>query len=949
MRIFKPIFLALFISFMTISVSYAKGNNEDSKGNFKMPENIVENEDYLSKTVVLRIKPEYRHLCENSKILDDHLIEVLFAVDVTSLKKRFPEKPAINLRSANYNANLVDLSLIYTLKYHRDIPVEDVINKLYASDAIMYAEPWYLPKLFYTPNDPDVSFQNSHLSKIQAFQAWDITKGDSNIVIAITDAGGNDNHPDLKDNLKYNYADPINGTDDDGDGFVDNFAGWDVADDDNDPNYGPSDHGTHVIGLAAASTDNGIGVTGTGFNCKYLPVKISDDTGALIASYDGIVYAADHGADVINCSWGGPVGGFFSQNIINYAFYNKDAVIVAACGNDGGEDLSFPAGLNNVISVANTGSNDRKNSSSNYGVTIDCTAPGGSAYSTLGASYGPNSGTSMSSPIVAGVVGLIRSKFPSYNAERVTAQLKATCDPIDRVQFPQHKGKLGSGRINAFRAVSETDAFFVKMTGQTITDGNDDAFVVGDTLKVTGWYKNFLSPTSNLTATLSSTSSYVKIVDGTSVLGVVNPLDSVNNNSDPFIVVINPSAPINREIQFLLTFNDQEKEIFEYFFITVNVDFINISLNEVKSTITSNGQTGYNKPEKQEGQGLKYNGKSILYEAGLMIGTNHGQVSDMVRSAGAFPDTDFEKIIAVHKEVPSVKSEFDLSGSFNDSKAPNPLNIEVEHNAYAWSTVEDSKYFIVEYIIKNQGPVTLNDLYAGIFADWDIDSENEAYRRNRTGYDEDNKMGYVFQTDPGGIYGGMKLLTNSAPPVHHGIKNDSTGILWGFGYPDSLKYVTLTTNVHEVGMDGSGTDVHDVMSTGPISIEPNESVRVAFAFLAGDNLSDLSTSAENAQIRYDEITAIESFPIVNGEIKISSFPNPAEDITTFSIHLNTPQSASLTIYNSLGEQVAQVFDGQFSAGNYLVDFDVSGLASGVYVYSLQTGKQVVNKQLVIKH
>ena len=129
-------------------------------------------------------------------------------------------------------------------------------------------------------------------------------------------------------NYAYNYNDPVNGIDDDNDGYIDNFLGWDVADNDNDAGFGSSGHGINVGGLISAATDNVTGLSGAGFKTKLMPVKIDQSsTGQLTAAYKGIVYAADHGAFIINNSWGGTVYRQYEQEIINYAAVNRGCLL----------------------------------------------------------------------------------------------------------------------------------------------------------------------------------------------------------------------------------------------------------------------------------------------------------------------------------------------------------------------------------------------------------------------------------------------------------------------------------------------------------------------------------------------------------------------------------------------------------------------------------------------
>ena len=209
---------------------------------------------------------------------------------------------------------------------------------------VEYAEPRYIPELLYEPNDPSTGSQY-YLGKIQAYDAWDIAQGDTNTVIAIVDTGMDMDHGDLIYNIAYNTDDPLDGTDNDNDGFVDNFRGWDMGDNDNFPQNEMNEHGTLCAGLASADTDNGIGIAGPGFKCRLLPVKIQDSDSLLTRSYEGIVYAAEQGAQIISCSWGDTHYARFEQDMVSYAAINKDALVVAACGNDNNIRNFYPASL----------------------------------------------------------------------------------------------------------------------------------------------------------------------------------------------------------------------------------------------------------------------------------------------------------------------------------------------------------------------------------------------------------------------------------------------------------------------------------------------------------------------------------------------------------------------------------------------------------------------------
>jgi thermitase len=304
--------------------------------------------------------------------------------------------------------------------------VTQAVREYQNNPNVEYAEPNYLYHADWTPNDPYFSTQQWGPQKVQAPAAWDITRGSSSVRIAIVDTGVQYNHPDLSGKV---------------------VLGHDYVDGDNDP-YDGNGHGTHCAGIAAAVTNNSTGIAGMAPNASILAVRVLDSNGSgtLDAVANGIIYAADNGAKVISLSLGGSVGSTTLQNAVNYA-WNKGAVIVAAAGNSGISAPSYPAYYSNAIAVAATTSSDVKASYSNWGSWVDVAAPGSSIYSTYPTNtYTSLSGTSMATPHVAGLAGLLAAQGRSNS--NIRAAIQNTADPISGT------GTYWTyGRINAYRAV----------------------------------------------------------------------------------------------------------------------------------------------------------------------------------------------------------------------------------------------------------------------------------------------------------------------------------------------------------------------------------------------------------------------------------------------------------------------------------------------------------------
>jgi subtilisin family serine protease len=949
----KKNYLFLFLIAFTVNhqVSLAKHNANVPQNKYVLPQGAAQ-EHYLAKTIVFKVNEQFRSLCLQTKISDAEILVQLNALGIVELKKMFPHATVPEKKFNEQGQALADLTLIYQVVYSNNIGIEEAANKLLSTRKLQYAEPKFINSLHLAVNDP-LTNQQSFLTKINAYNGWNTSIGDTNVVIGIVDSGTDIDHPDLVGNIKINYADPVNGIDDDGDGYTDNFQGWDMSENDNNPNVDNSTHGSHVSGCAAASTDNAVGVASPGFKCKFLPVKCAAQasTTSIDNGYEGITYAADHGCQIINCSWG---GGFFNQlgqDVITYATINKNALVLASAGNDNIDSPAYPAAFQYVTSVAATNASDTKASFSNYNFTVDISAPGNNIYSTVSTNngYTTMSGTSMSSPVAAGAAGVIKSHFPSYNALQVGEQLRVTCDDIYGLATNNnYKGRLGKGRINMGNALTQALPS-VRMEPINFTDANDDAFVAGDTIRISGDFMNYLAPTNNCTVILTAQTNptYVNIIGANYSIGALNTLATTNNNAAPFRVVVNPAAPPNAKVLFRLTYLDGTTYTdFQTFELIINVDYINVTINDVYTTITSKGRSCYNGDGQTQGLGFVYRDSSLAYECGLMIGTSTTKVVNTVRNTTATPDNDFASMVRVGIDNPTVISDFDLSGKFNDNNAvaSAKLNIEVKHRSFTWNAPGDMNYVMVQYNIKNTSTSTLNNLYAAIFTDWDIQN----YSQNRSDQNPALKLGYSYATSSTQLYAGVKVLSNTPFNMYaaDNITGGGGGINLADGYDTSEKYQTMSTTRTQAGTAGAGNDVINIVSTGPFTIPVGDSVIVAFALIGGEDLNELETGAANAQIRYDAaFPTITTVNLLNNQAaSLQVVPNPANDNVSVLFNLIETAQVQIGVYDIEGKLVKEITNTKNVVGLNKIQVSLSELPAGIYNCKLITKDNVLNSK-----
>ena len=295
---------------------------------------------------------------------------------------------------------------------------------------------------------------------IEAEKAWSLNKGSKKVVIAIIDTGIDYNHPDLKNNIWTNDKEiPGNNIDDDNNGYIDDVHGWNAYKDHGDPMDGNA-HGTHCAGTIGAEHDNGLGVAGVMSEVQMMAVKFLSDegSGSLADAVEAIDYATKMNVDIMSNSWG---GGGFSQALETAikAAKDKGIVFVAAAGNDSSNNDSRPSypatyQVENVISVASHTAQDNLSSFSNFGKrTVHVAAPGSNIYSSVpGEQYKVFSGTSMATPHVSGVVGLLLSQEGRMPVKEVRERLMATTVPGSAYR----RSTISGGRVSAYNVLTDT-------------------------------------------------------------------------------------------------------------------------------------------------------------------------------------------------------------------------------------------------------------------------------------------------------------------------------------------------------------------------------------------------------------------------------------------------------------------------------------------------------------
>ena len=386
----------------------------------------------------------------------------------------------------------------YTVELPPGVDVEVALAAYAADPNVEIAEPDYvMPMHATTPNDPMYGSQWTHYQTtdidIDTPEAWDLETGDSNVIVGITDSGVLYDHEDLEASIWVNPGEDLDGdgkvwdagdmnsVDDDGNGFIDDLIGWDFfgpqgsgcwpGEDCDGPDNNPDDftgHGTHVGGIVAATTGNGLGVAGVAGGMrsagrpgvKLMAIRVgylADDGRGYVnmtACAAGFDYAVANGASVLNASWG--TNGTLIQTAAQNAL-DAGLVVTKSAGNDNNEVPDALIAVPDVIVVAALNNVNKKASFSSYGTWVDISAPGDNILNTYGLfgteDYASLGGTSMAAPTVAGVAALLKSHHMWFTHEEMDTLLLNYTDDV-YADNPTYAGKLGSGRVDAFNCLS---------------------------------------------------------------------------------------------------------------------------------------------------------------------------------------------------------------------------------------------------------------------------------------------------------------------------------------------------------------------------------------------------------------------------------------------------------------------------------------------------------------
>jgi hypothetical protein len=627
-------------------------------------------------------------------------------------------------------------------------------------------------------------------------------------------------------------------------------------------------------------------------------------------------------------------------------------------------------------------------------------APGVKIYSCFkNGEYRLMSGTSMATPFVAGAVAILRQYNPDATVEAIKQALLESCSDLGPAG---EDNSYGRGLINIKRALEilpKPDMPNLYLTGFSIVEGSDPQ--PGEEISLVIQLKNTGEDAGGVSAILSASDSLVQMTSDSSYLGEVDQGQEAANPNSPFQVSFDQNMPSGRKVEFTLRIAGQQPQYSKELSLTMTVGSLpaySVDDHDVGNfvfTLSNFGQYGLGDGSFNPlgGKGWVYprDGKNNLYEAALLIGTSPEFISDGARGEdGKTPQQDFEVSYGgeLSIQTPGLVSDQDGICKFSDRGAPNPLGVEILQKSFAYSDPANDDYLILQYTIRNARADSVRGAFVGLLFDWDISLGSPD--NDRISFDP--VLSLYYQYDP------ESETHLTVVPFFSGghFSNPRDNALWLYdGFSDLEKHQFLSGQVPEsinrqlAAGNQNGPSIPEekdwsqLVSCGPIDLAPQESTVVAFAIVAGMDLSELRANAASAQAKYDcmctgieeedeEANLPERFSLSQ------NFPNPFNPATTIVFELEpkdqisgpsfqpgendgslTPQIeqtrsvyTSLKIYNVRGELVKTLIVDELLPGRYEVVWDGTDqggktVASGVYLYRLKTPKSQVSRKMIL--
>ena len=818
-------------------------------------------------------------------------------------------------------------------------------------DVVEIIEPWYVNQSSAGPNDPGASEQ-TFLRTIRLPEAWDAFSGSDTIIIGISDDGVMQTHEDLTSNIAVNSGEiPNNGVDDDANGYVDDHRGynftWQLESDvpgstTSNSSFG---HGTRVAGLAAAATNNGIGVVGAGLRSRFFPLKTAlKDGGGIVFGYQSLIYAAQRGFDVVNCSWGliKPESAI-DQSVIDYCLA-RGTLVVASAGNHGDDaagsafrDRNFPASYDGVLGVGETTPDDFVVSSSGLGRNSRVMAPGNGAYTTeSGGSYTANGiiGTSFAAPIVAGVAAVVRARWPQLTPRQVAAHIYRTADDITSKNNAIEA--FLAPRVNMLRAVTTEPLSHSSMrlssVRQRVSSGSPfNRFRTGDTLLLEFGITNDLAPGSaEVEPRIVDANGWkLRILRERDALGTVASGSTAWTQSFPCVVETIGTRPCLIRVD-VAGENTIERD---WYYLEPPAGIAQFANDSLLYSMSDDGMVGYSstQPERQgDGFGMKPS-------------------FQLLSPSGFFMIEGAEKSVTAFKNDPPYVSDFTATKPFDvlpdaarcrmhDEAATGAIGVTVEQTctfprpdlaATIWSVAVSPR------------TAALTEPAAGYLMDWDIGTRG---RSNRITTDPEalppalrtphrvahtvTRNGYPVAVCVAAISDDPTDLAQSAGFYYATFIDDADG----FSHADRVRFLTSGTAISESD-EGDIAAVIGMRRSKPLAVGQTWTFRIVITVGQDDETARALMRQVLATVSVDDKVHPASTVLV--------VPNPVHSLAT----LHGMQSARRY---SIIDHLGRIRHQDVHDGSPETTFDASMLEQGAYMVVVESADHSIHTTRFIR-
>lgn len=821
-----------------------------------------------------------------------------------------------------------DLLRTYIVRYDTDEEPERIAQRLSECGLVDVAEPLTVARTTGIPNDPDVGRQPM-LRTIRAYDAWDVEPGDSTVLIGISDSGVFTEHEDLVASVYTNHREiPGNGIDDDNNGYVDDYRGYNFCTEidstrPGDPRNYKDTHGTGVAGICAATVDNGIGIAGVTKGNRIVPLKtMPEGSGAILFGYESILYCALNNIHVVNCSWGGFSYSCIDESIVAYAIARGTAV-VAAAGNHGTPAAFYPAAYDGVLGVGVTDESDRVVPMTARGPHVDIMAPGQYTWTTnKDGGYGGFCCTSGAAPIVSAAVAMVRSRYKELDALQACAVVRESAVSIDSVNG--ELAQLLPGRLDLLRAVTapiDSMASLRLVNDTTIKPFRNDVedslprsamWSVGDAVIIVAQFVADMASITSLSADVTEAGPQPAAIRTTQQTIQLPSIQS-GDTSALFVVPViieretDTTAFIQVDVRAITEYGTTYTKRF-YVGVTPSTTWLTVRNDVVVIGVGDRMRTGYADISRALGPGVRYRAScGLLYEGGFMV-SEGGRVVSAVRG---------DRTIDNHFRPRTVFGETSVYRAIStDDDAPDSLRIGLTIDRHIIPPERGQAILTDHVAITNTSGRDLTDVVVGWFYDWDIGAAPSANMVDiRTAHDADIPLAVVYS-----------VSDSTAPVVIIRQESFSVGSsAFTYAMSNLITYDGFTSGEKDSALRGllpSATEPTDIAVVAGASFpgpwrQGERREIVTYIIIDSTRSAALLLAGEQTRV---PITTTDPYPV------------PTSDMVTMSIPQHDEQRYSWRVIDAVGREVSAPGSVLHRGRRADVTIETSTLASGTYTF-----------------